>query len=208
MKGGTKKKTKNNYIYPYKKEKRIERGKKMNEYDYIVNAFTKEGENTNLEVNNLETTCITSPNNKFNLDSNGNLTVRSITTLEGTTDVSLIYPIGSIYMTIEDINPQDYFGGTWERIRDVFLLACGDTYTNGETGGAKEVALTKEQMPEHSHKENSYNLYNIAGGLVLGSGNACYANAHVGYYTENAGEGKPHNNMPPYLAVYVWKRTA
>ena len=50
----------------------------MNNYDYITNAFTKDGDNTNLDVNNLNVSCITSKNNKFELDSSGNLTVQSI----------------------------------------------------------------------------------------------------------------------------------
>ena len=87
-----------------------------NEYEYIVNAFTKEGENTNLEVNNLNVTCITSPNNNFELDSDGNLTVNSIHAVEGITSfqdiLDFIYPVGSIYLTTNLINPQVTFGGT------------------------------------------------------------------------------------------------
>ena len=51
----------------------------MNNYDYIIQAFTRDGNNTNLEVNNLDVGCITSLNNNFELDSNGNLTVNTIT---------------------------------------------------------------------------------------------------------------------------------
>lgn len=182
--------------------------------DYIIDAFTRQNNKTNLEVNNLNVDCITSANNNFELDSDGNLTVKSITAENGlpsSNSVNVlndVYPVGSIYMSVLSTSPQILFGGSWTQIKDKFLLACGDDYTNGESGGAKEVALTKEQMPEHNHKENYSNLYNVGGGVVLGSGNVCYANAGLSYYTENTGGGQPHNNMPPYLAVYIWKRTA
>lgn len=51
----------------------------MTQLENIENAFTKEGENLNLEVDNLNLSCITSKNNNFELDSNGNLVVNSIT---------------------------------------------------------------------------------------------------------------------------------
>lgn len=47
-----------------------------------------------------------------------------------------IYPIGSIYMSVNDTNPSLVFGGTWQQIKDRFLLASGDTYDNGQTGGS------------------------------------------------------------------------
>lgn len=54
----------------------------MNENEYIVNSFTKKGDNVNLEIDNLNVSCITSKNNNFELDSEGNLTVKSITTMK------------------------------------------------------------------------------------------------------------------------------
>ncbi len=58
----------------------------MNEYDYIIDAFTQSGNDTNLEVDNLTVGGISSKNNNFSLDSNGNLTVNSITTSGGGID--------------------------------------------------------------------------------------------------------------------------
>lgn len=103
----------------------------MNENEYIVNLFTKKGENVNLEVDNLNVSCITSKNNNFELDKDGNLKVKSLTV----SDSIEVYPIGSIYMSINNTNPGLVFGGTWERIQDTFLLAAGNTYQNGTTGG-------------------------------------------------------------------------
>lgn len=178
-----------------------------NEYEYIVNAFTKEGENTNLEVNNLNVTCITSPNNNFELDSDGNLTVNSIHAVEGITSfqdiLDFIYPVGSIYLTTNLINPQVTFGGTWEQIKDRFLLACGDTYPNGSTGGEANHTLTINEMPSHNHAVYRGTDGNSFFGLT---GKEPNGNLPYAIYTTDAGGNLAHNNMPPYLAVYVWKR--
>ena len=50
-------------------------------------------------------------------------------------------PVGSIYMSVNNINPANFFGGKWEQIKDRFLLACGSTYSNGSTGGEANVIL-------------------------------------------------------------------
>ncbi len=61
------------------------------------------------------------------------------------------HPIGSLYWSSKDINPSTLFGGTWTPIKDKFVLAAGDTYANGATGGAATVTLTTQQIPSHSH---------------------------------------------------------
>ena len=105
------------------------------------------------------------------------------------------YPVGSIYMSVNNINPTEFFGGTWEQIKDRFLLACGSTYKAGTTGGEATHKLTTNEIP-HIGSGVAYGGNSIAGGTGwkdtwLGSGDV----------------GQAHNNMPPYLAVYVWKRT-
>ena len=186
--------------------------------EYITNAFTRTGDQTNLEVNNLNVTCITSTDNKFNLDSEGNLTVKSITTevpitSESSTpstpsqlDMSMIYPVGSIYMSVNNVSPSTLFGGTWEQIKDKFLLSAGDTYNAGDEGGEATHKLTIDEMPSHNHTwgwkssaASGNNTWNSAGSDKTGSSSDIIG---------NTGGGKPHNNMPPYLAVYMWKRTA
>jgi microcystin-dependent protein len=62
-----------------------------------------------------------------------------------------IYPIGSIYMSVNNVNPSTVFGGTWEQIKDKFLLACGDIYNNGATGGSATHTLAVNQLPSHNH---------------------------------------------------------
>lgn len=201
--------------------------------DYIVNAFTQDGENTNLEINNLNATCITSTNNNFELDSNGNLTVKSINaeSITSQTLLNAIYPIGSIYMAVNSTNPGTIFGGTWERIKDRFLLASGDTYANGATGGEASHILTTNEIPVHSHVATTNNTgghrHTFTGWWTTkGDGSetyACVARAQQADPAEygsfatagahshtvsvnNTGGGQSHNNMPPYLAVYMWKR--
>lgn len=119
--------------------------------------------------------------------------------------VDLIYPIGSIYMSVNNVNPNVLYGGEWEAIKDTFLLSAGDTFSAGDTGGEIEHALTVDEMPAHQHYgvRRSNNSLSGSGstGESTGSGDASY-------YTDSAGGGLSHNNMPPYLVVYVWKRTA
>ena len=135
-----------------------------------------------------------------------------------------IYPIGSIYMCVNDINPSEVFGGTWVQIKDRFLLAAGDTYSNGATGGSATHtpsgtvnghALTVNEMPSHNH---TYGIPTISLAYANDpSGTQVYAEYHEGIPTTNTGGGQEHSHtftgtsqdtMPPYLAVKVWKRTA
>lgn len=118
----------------------------------------------------------------------------------------MAYPIGSIYISINSTNPSTLFGGTWEQIKDRFLLACGSTYKNGTTGGEATHKLTINEMPEHNHTENYVGVGWKQDGA---SGTYCVSSALEPYrVTGNTGGSQAHNNMPPYLAVYMWKRTA
>lgn len=123
----------------------------------------------------------------------------------------LVYPVGAIYMSTVATNPKTLFGfGTWEQIKDTFLLAAGSTYTGGATGGEATVTLTTKQIPAHNHSifypnAGAGNDYAPIGYPNVGSKSTYWA---VGSYTGDVGGGEAHNNMPPYLAVYVWKRTA
>ena len=120
-------------------------------------------------------------------------------------DIYNLYPVGSIYISVNSTNPSNYFGGTWERIKGRFLLAADDTtYKLGDTGGSATHTLTIDEMPKHRHDIN-YGL--TAGGD--GSGFRFSNTTGKGsYFMGYVGGGKAHNNMPPYLAVYIWKRVA
>lgn len=127
-----------------------------------------------------------------------------------------IYPVGSIYMSVNDVNPSTLFGGTWERIQDKFLLSAGNTYTAGDTGGAATVTLTTNQIPSHSHNFGRY-VPSSGAGFFGDDTDKQGGTAHMKVCanknnfsnitgTQASGGGQAHNNMPPYLVVYVWKR--
>jgi hypothetical protein len=65
--------------------------------------------------------------------------------------LNIIYPVGSIYMSVNNVSPETFMGGTWEQIKDTFLLSAGDTYTAGATGGEATHTLTVEEIPSHTH---------------------------------------------------------
>ena len=130
--------------------------------------------------------------------------------LNGENILSKVYPVGSIYMSLSSTDPKTLFGGTWERLKDRFLLAAGDRYSAGATGGEATHTLTKDEMPSHNHYAainggtDSYGQNRT----TIGS----FANKAQGYSDSStifaSGGGNAHHNMPPYLAVYMWKRTA
>ena len=140
---------------------------------------------------------------------NGNFNIPS---LEFSMIIDLIYPIGSIYMTVSDTNPFETIKfGVWEKIENRFLLASSNIHMNGETGGEENHTLLINEMPKHSHKMK----YDSIGWTALrqSSGtNGILENntsSYDGQYsTEEVGNGNAHNNMPPYLAVNMWKRIA
>ena len=102
-------------------------------------------------------------------------------------------------------------GGSWARIQDRFLLCAGTTYAAGTTGGEANVTLTVDQTPSHTHEAVGYNEDNPASSgdfLVLGRRTSDSPNVYLQNAINPTGGGQPHNNMPPYLAVYAWRRAA
>ena len=124
--------------------------------------------------------------------------------------IDVIYPVGSIYMSVSNTSPSVLFGGTWEQIEDKFLLASGTTYTNGTTGGEATHTLTTNEIPSHLHREaNSTVVYNESSSnrfATSGSGTKISFATNLDINTNSTGGGQAHNNMPPYLTVNVWKR--
>ncbi len=182
-----------------------------------------------------------------------------------------VYPIGSIYMSVNAINPGNLFGGKWEQIQNRFLLAAGTSYNNGTTGGSAthtpsgtlsggavgNHTLTVSEIPAHTHTKGTMNITGqwkikgdsnnagvdatatasgafsainetASGSKVEGSNWSCgtgfnfnAANSWTGE-TSSVGDGGAHNHpftqptftgtvqdtMPPYLAVYMWKRVS
>ena len=121
-----------------------------------------------------------------------------------------IYPVGHIYLSLSDTSPATLFGGTWERIEDRFLLAAGSTYSAGSTGGEAEHTLTVDEMPSHSHTAHSVRTTTSTTGPVA-MRNVSLSNNEPNVAVPEVsatGGSQPHNNMPPYLTVYAWQRTA
>lgn len=119
--------------------------------------------------------------------------------------INNIYPIGSIYISTNDVSPATIFGGTWEQIKDRFLLACGDNYSNGANGGEATHTLTIDEMPKHKHTLNQNNPGTSNLETVAYTESLTIASVRGDPVNETGGD-QPHNNMPPYLAVYIWKR--
>ena len=113
------------------------------------------------------------------------------------------WPVGSIYLAYNHTNPATLFGGTWTRIQDAFLWATTSTGTIGQTGGERTVTLTEDQIPVHNHGGTYTNAGTARTHAWLASGGSA-----MGYDTVEAGGGAAHNNMPPYIQVSVWRRTA
>lgn len=144
----------------------------------------------------------------------------------------IVYPVGSIYMSMNSTSPSTLFGGTWRKIEDVFLLAEG-THPYPETGGEETHTLTEAELPSMS---GNFTLSSNIGSNDTGAstklegatGNFSRVSRtgrnilkfNSGTYTVStnqtlydrvkweAGSGNSHNNMPPYMAVYMWERIA
>ena len=150
--------------------------------------------------------------------------------------VDLIYPVGSIYTSVNSTSPADLFGGTWEAMpAGRVLLAQGTSewgveYQAGSTGGEHEHQLSVGELPEHGHiatcSTNGEHVhtaptYNGSGGAPNGrisevdrvnrSSTVTVDKAGSHSHTisvSDTGKNLSHNNMSPYLSVYIWKRTA
>lgn len=118
-----------------------------------------------------------------------------------------VYPVGSLYLSVLQQNPASLFGGTWERIERRFLLAAGDGYPLGSEGGEETHTLTVQEIPPHTHGTGVSQTETVAGTAGTGCAKVRAGNADE-FSSGSTGEGQSHNNMPPYLAVCIWKRIA
>ena len=140
--------------------------------------------------------------------------------------IEKIYPIGSIYLSLNQSNPGDLFKiGEWEQIKDRFLIGAGNNFNPAETGGNAKHTLSIEEMPSHTHTQNPHNhsseVYyqnNYVGGNSDGwtcvtndssnkSGPGNYVNVkNTTAVNNNTGGGKAFDIMNPYFGVFMWKR--
>lgn len=140
--------------------------------------------------------------------------------------VDFFYPVKTVYITFDNtFDPNEHFGGTWERIRNRFLWAATENGVMGETGGEESHTLTVSEMPSH----NGHLSAGIVGTVPMGKGNYegyinksvtnpypgggyrgwnVYAGNEMHPASEAVGGGQPHNNMPPFIQVAMWQRIA
>lgn len=136
--------------------------------------------------------------------------------------IDRVYPIGSIYMSVNSVNPSLFIGGEWEQIQDRFLLASGSTYGAGATGGSADAIVVS-----HSHEPSNtdYKFLGATTNIAINGTKRVFPSSSGGSYhfvyaedatggineyatTNSVGSSGTGKNMPPYLAVYMWKRTA
>jgi microcystin-dependent protein len=205
---------------------------------WLRNWFYDESEVDNL-LNSKQNTLVSGTNiktiNNQSLLGQGNISIQG----GGSDVVDLIYPVGSIYMSVNNVNPATLFGGEWEQIKDKFLLSSGDVYTNGVTGGSADAVVVSHTHSQtnhthgmahthsHNHKAISY-ATNGGSGSNRRTPNGYGASGQDGVFNtdtdatassktttdgaaaniQSAGESGVGKNLPPYLTVNVWKRTA
>ena len=131
--------------------------------------------------------------------------------------IDMIYPIGSIYMSVSDADPATLFGGVWESFGTGRTLVGVDTSqaefnTVQKTGGEKTHVLSINEMPSHSHTYNGFPEGTQASWkdpyrklVYINNDTNPYPNQSGLSFT---GGDQPHNNLQPYVTVYMWKRTA
>lgn len=126
--------------------------------------------------------------------------------------LNILYPVGTIYTSVSNANPGLTMGGTWTLFGAGKTLVGVDTTdtdfnASEKTGGEKTHTLTIDEMPSHNH-----NKLKLRWGTASGA-NAVYGSNGTGNGSDRDSEsyeggGLPHNNMPPYITVYFWKRVS
>ena len=113
----------------------------------------------------------------------------------------IAYPPGTIYTCASNIDPAEMWGGEWEKLTGTFLWAADEERPMGSTGGEKTHTLTVSEIPSHSHG------FSVRGNALSTAWRVDFQSvAGQNYSTNKAGGDQPHNNMPPYLSVNMWKR--
>lgn len=141
------------------------------------------------------------------------------------------YPVGAVYISVNSTSPASLFGGEWTQINGRFLIGTGAPENNddgtspgnydktlGNKGGEAAHTLTTNEIPSHNHSLVRQQWYasdsvvsSMSGSIFSwksnegGTTSGTYTNTYdIGY----TGGSNPHNNLPPYLAVYMWKRVS
>jgi len=125
-----------------------------------------------------------------------------------------IFPVGCYYISSNNVNPSELFGGNWVQIKDRFLIGASDKYQVNAEGGEEKHKLTADEMPSHRHNTLDWEhrgMYVWGGneyttdGPAGGKGFRTHA---IDIFTSWSGGNQAHNNMPPYKAAFIWRRTS
>lgn len=130
--------------------------------------------------------------------------------------LNAIYPVGSIYMSVNSTNPGTLFGGTWVawsvgRVPVGINPNDADFNSSQKTGGAKTITLTQNHLPAHSHSYTILEDSFTEGTAGSGSGRGVVTGATTASRsgtTGSTGGGQYFTNLQPYIVCYMWKRTA
>lgn len=140
----------------------------------------------------------------------GTDTVRAITAAALRAVMETMFPVGSIYINYSvSTNPAVLFGfGTWTAMQDRVLIGAGGTYAAGSTGGAATKTLSTSEMPAHTHGLAPVSSNVMPTNQLNGISGYNANNAGVGSFaTQSSGSGSSFSILPPYTAVYMWRRT-
>lgn len=204
-------------------------------YSYKLGKWLIYGDDSNVYCNGTATNVTGTV--AIDHGGTGATTAAAARTKLGVPTLLEVYPVGSIYMSVNSTSPATLFGGTWEQLKDRFLLAAGSTYSAGSKGGSATMAHTHTMSHTHNLDSDGYAKMTIytSGGYVAyreksgtpawtttfksgsGSNGSSYSSgstwgAELGGQTAgasaaNTGAASNTDNMPPYLTVYMWKRT-
>jgi len=184
-------------------------------------------ENGNL---NPGSTIVTTPNGMTQISSEEFQTYVQKTVsnaLNGKTfNIDKIYPVGSIYISTVNTNPSSLFGGSWESYgAGRALVGVGEgndgttkkSFVGGESGGEYNHILSIDEMPAHDNHLAGYDtgepgvyigIQNVTKTGTRGRGWAIWNGNEYFPARQSMGGSQPHNNLQPYIAVYMWKRTS
>ena len=134
----------------------------------------------------------------------------------GGTDYRLkMFPVNSIYLTYNNVNPSTFLGGSWALIgQNRYIIGAGSSYSGGAVGGSGSTGattITAAQMPSHTHDQ----LFSLTGTVQPGGMGRSPMSSNINSIITGAGisvtggnQSHTHSFTPYYIALYIWRRTA
>ena len=186
-----------------------------------INELEKKVENNKNELDNKIENNTTNINKNAVSINNNTTSISNLTNKENSNNVFLkTYPVGSIYISTSNTNPSTIYGGTWERYgRGKTLVGLNESETEfsevNKIGGEKTHTLTIDEMPSHFHAVSAYTDYVGDDANTYFEQNRSLTNTltpkygkYWGTISNSAGGSQSHNNLQPYITVYMWKRVS